>query len=223
MADGVCSTAGPEGMPSGSGAPELPAEAVARFSAAETRLYPLVLVDPAGYERAVAATGRLLAGLRADCLDIAAVLARRDPLVTSLATTSSADMAGLGGLSPETVVDAACAVRCRELWAQERARRAQNRVAAARAAGQEWLVEEPDADAVMTGELRQVQIHVPTGTVLVGVVGAGGAGSTAYEVQVIPAPAADGTSPPEVSETYSDRASWLEALQRHREALSSRR
>ena len=64
---------------------------------------------------------------------------------------------------------------------------------------------------------------MPTGTVLVGLVGAGGAGATAYEVQVIPAPTADGTSTPEVSETYGDRASWVEALRRHREALSSHR
>jgi len=210
-------------MQPASGTPDLPPEAVARFTAAESRLYPLVLVDPAGYERAVATTGRLLAGLRADCPDIAAVLARRDPLVASLAATSVEHPAELGGLSPETVVDAACAVRCRELWAQERARAAQDRVVAARAAGQEWLVEEPDADAVMTGEYRRVEVHVPTGTVLVALVGAGGAGGTAYEVQVIPAPTADGTSTPEVSETYGDRASWVEALRRHREALSSHR
>lgn len=209
-------------MQPGSGAPDLPPEAVARFTAAESRLYPLVLVDPAGYEQAVATTGRLLAGLRASCPDIGAVLAQRDPLVESLTAASGEHPAGLGGLSPETVVDAACAVRCRELWARERAHRAQHRVAAARAAGQEWLVEEPDADAVMTGEYRRVEVHVPTGTALVGLVGAGGAGGTAYEVQVIPAPTADGTSPPGVSETYGDRASWVDALQRHREALGRR-
>ncbi|HET7661341.1 MAG TPA: hypothetical protein VFK66_13210 [Oryzihumus sp.] len=196
---------------------------MARFTAAESRLYPLALVDPAGYERAVAATGRLLTELRTSCPDIGAVLAQREPLVESLAAASGERPAELGGLSPETVVDAACAVRCRELWARERARRAQHRVAAARAAGQEWLVEEPDADAVMTGEYRRVELHVPTGTALVGLVEAGGAQGTAYRLQVVPAPAADGTAPPEVSETYGDRASWVEALQRHREALSSRR
>ena len=207
----------------GSGTPDVPPEAMARFTAAESRLYPLALVDPAGYERAVASTGRLLTGLRSTCSDIAAVLAQRDPLVETLSTATVDRPADLGGLSPATVVDAACAVRCRELWAQERARRAQQRVATARAAGQEWLYEEPDADAVMTGEYRRVELHVPTGTALVGLVEADGAGGTAYRLQVIPAPAADGTSPPEVSETYADRASWVEALQRHREALSSRR
>lgn len=206
----------------GSGTPDIPTEAVARFTAAESRLYPLALVDPAGYERAVATTGRLLSGLRSGCPDIGAVLAQRDAMVESLAAASGERPAELGGLPPETVVDAACAVRCRELWARDRARRAQQRVAAARAAGQEWLVEEPDADAVMTGEYRRVELHVPTGTALVGLVEADGAGGTAYRLQVIPAPAADGTSPPEVSETYDDRAPWAEALQRHREALSSR-
>jgi hypothetical protein len=207
----------------GSAAPDVPPEAVARFTAAESRLYPLALVDPAGYERAVAATGRLLTGLRSSSPDIGAVLAQRDRLVESLTDTSGERSAELGGLSPETVVDAACAVRCRELWARDRARRAQQRVAAARAAGQEWLVEEPDADAVMTGEYRRVELHVPTGTMLVGVVESGGAADTAYEVQVIPAPTADGMSAPEVSEAYGDRASWVAALQRHREALSARR
>jgi len=75
----------------------------------------------------------------------------------------------------------------------------------------------------MTGEYRRVEVHVPTGTVLVALVGAGGAGGTAYEVQVIPAPTADGALAPEVRETYGGRAFFVECFRRHREALSSHR
>ena len=200
--------------------PGIPPEALARFTAAEARLYPLALVDPGGYERAVSLTGRLLTELRATCPDIDAVLRRRGALVDDV-TAQTAGTAELAGLPPETPVDAASAVRCRELQEETRAREVAARLAGARAAGSEWLVEEPDPEGVMAGQYRRVELHLPTGTVLVCSVEAGSGGSpTAYRLQVIPPAGADGTTAPAVTETYEDRAAWSRALERRRRELS---
>ena len=58
----------------------IPPDAEARFTAAEARLYPLVMVDPDAYQRAVTLTGILLKDLRSTCPDIDSVLRRRDGL-----------------------------------------------------------------------------------------------------------------------------------------------
>jgi hypothetical protein len=57
--------------------PAIPPEAMVRFTAAEARLYPVAMVDPETYERAVTLTGTLLKDVRATCPDIDAVLHRR--------------------------------------------------------------------------------------------------------------------------------------------------
>jgi len=126
----------------------IPPDAVVRFTAAEARLYPLAMVDPATYERAVTLTGTLLKDLRATCPDIDAVLDRREALMLLLTGTTDKARPSLIGFTPETLVDAASALRCRELQAELGAAAAEARVAAAREAGQEWLVDEPDPAAV---------------------------------------------------------------------------
>jgi hypothetical protein len=93
----------------------IPPDAVARFTSAEARLYPLAMVDPDQYERAVTLVGTLLKDLRATCPDIDAVLQRRAALLLRFTETAAEAWPILAGVSPETVVDAASAVRCREL------------------------------------------------------------------------------------------------------------
>lgn len=207
--------------------PGIPAEAVARFTAAEARLYPLALVDPASYERAVSLTGMLLEDLRSACPDIASVLQRRGALLLLLDRTTDAGLPSLTGLDPGTLVDAASAVRCRELRAEQAAGEAAARIAAAGASGQEWLVDEPDPAAVMAGFYRRVELHVPTGAALVCSAEPDGTGArTTYRLEVIPPQDADAPSDapsaPEEAETYEDEASWALAIERRRGELSSR-
>ena len=97
--------------------PGIPPDAVARFTAAEARLYPLALVDPETYERAVTLVGMLMKPLRAACPDIDAVLQCRESLLLLLTETTDEARPSLVGFSPETLVDAASALRCRELQA----------------------------------------------------------------------------------------------------------
>ena len=95
----------------------IPPDAAARFTAAEARLYPLVMVDPDAYERAVTLTGMLSQDLRSTCADIDAVLQRRTALLPLLTEPTDQARPSLAGLNPETLVDAASALRCRELQA----------------------------------------------------------------------------------------------------------
>lgn len=95
--------------------PGIPPDAVSRFTAAEARLYPLALVDPEMYERAVTLVGMLMKPLRATCPDIDAVLQCREQLLLFLTETADEARPSLAGFSPETLVDAASALRCREL------------------------------------------------------------------------------------------------------------
>jgi hypothetical protein len=95
----------------------IPVEAMARFTAAEARLYPMALTDPAGYELVTSLVGLVVDELRQSSPDISSVLERRSELiglVPRLAT--DAGLVG-GGASADAVVDAASALRCRELGA----------------------------------------------------------------------------------------------------------
>ena len=98
--------------------PGIPPDAVVRFTAAEARLYPLAMVDPETYERAVTLTGSLLKHLRATCPDIDAVLEGREALMLLLTETTDEARPSLIGFTPETLVDAASALRCREQQAE---------------------------------------------------------------------------------------------------------
>jgi len=95
----------------------VPVEAMARFHAAEARLYPMALTDPAGYELAVSLVGLVADELRRDGADVSSVLERRSELIDLVPRL--AEQAGLAGdaLPADVVVDAASAVRCRELGA----------------------------------------------------------------------------------------------------------
>lgn len=93
----------------------IPAEAMARFTTAEARLYPMVMVDPGGYQQATSLVGLVVDELRGSCTDVEAVLQRRAALIVQLPEIAATATLTLGGIPAEIVVDAASAIRCREL------------------------------------------------------------------------------------------------------------
>jgi hypothetical protein len=99
-------------MPSLSG--QVPAEVSARFRAAEARLYPLAMVDPDGYEQATTLVGAVVTELRS-CADVTDLLARCDVVRSRLPEIAEAAGVELPGMPAEVIVDAAAAIRCREL------------------------------------------------------------------------------------------------------------
>lgn len=199
----------------------IPPEAMARFTAAEARLYPLVMVDADLYQRATALVGVLAKDLRENCFDIDAVLARRDVLFALLPDQAAQAGVSMAGLQADTVVDCASALRCREVQAQRADASARARIDAARESGQEWLVEEPDPAAVMAGVFRRVELHLPTGCMVVSSVEADSAGAPSeYRLELVPPQTDSGTPRHGRSESYQDRASWVLATERMRGELS---
>jgi hypothetical protein len=89
---------------------------MARFIAAESRLYPTALTDVDAYQRATSLVGLVARELRSD-IDVDGVLGRRAELVGRLETLAAQAGLSLQGLPAEAVVDAASALRCRELEA----------------------------------------------------------------------------------------------------------
>src|SRR5688572_5016480 len=96
---------------------DVPVEAMVRFTAAEANLYPMVMMDPAGYQLAISLVGLVADELRRDCADIEAVLECREELINRLPQLAADAGFSAGGLPADAVVDAASAVRCRELGA----------------------------------------------------------------------------------------------------------
>jgi hypothetical protein len=94
---------------------DIPDDAMARFTAAEARLYPLAMTDPAGYQVATTLVGLVARELRRSCADISTVLERRTELIGLLSQLAAAAGLSVGGLPADAVVDAASALRCREL------------------------------------------------------------------------------------------------------------
>lgn len=202
---------------------DIPPAALARFRAAEDRLYPLAVVDVESYRCAVDVCSGLLDDLRSTCADIEAVLGRREALIGLLAGDARQGGLSPGGLPPETLVDAASAIRCRELRLEQASARQSARIARAREVGQDWLVDEPDPASVMAGFYRRVELHVPTGTVLVSSAEVDSTGAaTEYVLEVLPAQGSVDEGLRKRSQTFENRATWIRAAERCRSDISTR-
>ncbi|MEO7006242.1 MAG: hypothetical protein ABI275_05425 [Terrimesophilobacter sp.] len=193
--------------------------AVARFSAAEARLYPLAMADTEAFERATSLVGLVATELRS-CGGVAEVVEQLGGVVARLQQTADAAHIDTTGLPLSVVADAAAAIRCRQLKAEQAAADVRERIERARAAGQAWLVEEASPAMMMAGIQQRQELHLPTGATLVTTVD----GETAddepvYSLELIPGSPANGVVA--VSENYADRSEWLAAAQRLRAALSA--
>jgi hypothetical protein len=200
----------------------IPAAAIARFTDAEARLYPMAMVDAAGYERATALVGLMVAELRRSCPDIGSVLQRRHDLIAELPAVAAGAQLSLAGLpAADVVIDAASALRCRELQAAGSADALKGRIDAARRAGHEWLVDEPDPASVMGGCYRRVELHLPTNTTLITSIEADRPGTAStYTIELIPGEKSPGTAPSHTW-VYPDRDAWVAAADRFRVEMSA--
>jgi hypothetical protein len=200
----------------------IPAAVLARFTAAEGRLYPMAMVDAERYQRATALVGLLVAQLRESCADLGAVLDRRGDLLEQLPVIADDAQLRLAGLPADDIVDAASALRCRELQAADGAAARNARMAHAKTAGQAWFVaEEADPEEVMAGSYRRVELHLPTGSTMITSMEAGRSGASAsYQIELIPARTASGSA---ASQTwvYPDQAAWVAAAERLRAELAA--
>ncbi|MFI6597326.1 hypothetical protein ACIBHX_13810 [Nonomuraea sp. NPDC050536] len=189
-------------MPSSPIPPEY-AELARRLRAAEDRLFPLAMVDTERYQRALQLVGALARRL-SDIGDFAALAA------------VEAEMSGwlddldipLDGLDTRLVIEAAMSHRFRELLTSLGAQTVER----TRAAGLEWAVlEEPDDAAWRGGAARWVELHIPTGTIMVRSVVAEPV--ITYRLEV--------TGDAVRVEEFTSRQAWLEAIAQVRQALTS--
>lgn len=95
----------------------IPSAVLLRFTSAESRLYPMAMTDPDGYQRAITLVGMVANELRRQCADLESVLELRNELIAALPELAGAKGLALGGLPPDAIVDAASALRYRELQA----------------------------------------------------------------------------------------------------------
>lgn len=134
----------------------------ARWRAAEDRLYPTLLADPAAYQRGIAAVQAVVGELRRRAADVAALVTAEgapDELV------AAACPAGVP-VPMDLLVAVACGIRDRELAAERENRRWEDAIAAARAAGQTWAVLDGPATVAELTEGRRVALHLASGTVV---------------------------------------------------------
>lgn len=193
----------------------------ARFRAAESGLYPLVMADPDLFERATTLVGLVAADLR-DCHDVSEVLAGMERSLAGLPALARGAGIDLTDVPLTVVVDAAGALRCRELPAEEAVALARRRLEEARAEGRSWLVEESPMEQVVAGVHWRRELHVATGATLVTTMRADGGdgdgdGDPAYALEVRPGDPPLGVVP--VRESFADREAWLAASARRRTEL----
>jgi hypothetical protein len=94
-----------------------PAALISRFAAAESAIYPLAMTDPDRYERAVTVVGLVFQQLRRDRSNIGALVDGLPAAAEQATQLATAQGIPLSGLDPETLANAAAALRYRELVA----------------------------------------------------------------------------------------------------------
>ena len=171
----------------------------ARWRAAEDRLYPSLLADPAGYQRGIAAVQAVLAELRRranDVSDLVGIESAPDDVVGTACPDGVA-------LPVDLLVAVACGMRDRELTAEQDHRRRQAAIDAARAAGAAWALLDGPEDPADLVDGRRLAVHLASGTVVEMTVDPWARGE-AFGLTVTPGDTA----------SFSDRAAWLAELAR---------
>jgi hypothetical protein len=178
----------------------------------------MAMTDAEGYQRATALVGAVVTELRQGSTSVSDVLRMREELMDRLPALAQVAALNLGALPPDAIVDAASAVRCRELQAADTAAAWQGRIAAAHAAGEEWLATEPDPAEVMSGTYRRSELHLATGTTVITTIEAGSATTGAtYSLEVL-RPGGEGQA--SSAQVYRNREAWASAVDEIREALA---
>jgi hypothetical protein len=207
----------------------------ARWRAAEDRLFPVALVDPDAYCRALDIVGRLLEELQVSTTSLEELLGLDvdpAPLLAALPAGSaggagfagsagSAGFAGSAGGGERLMLQAAFAARERELAAAAEHSRRAAIIASARCAGATWVDLEGSWEAVQRTGTRHAEIHLATGRALVATVEVY-SGDGPYRLELVVLDSDTGT-PVETTDrdrAFADRAQWLAERERWRAEIA---
>jgi hypothetical protein len=178
----------------------------ARWRAAEDRLFPVALVDPDGYRRLLSVVAVLLEKLRASTTSLDQLLeldSHPAPLVAAAAVAAG------DGAADRMALEAAFAVRDRELAAAAERDRRTRAIAAARNAGARWVDLEGSWEAVCRTGLRHTEMHLASGRALVATVDPySGDGPHRLEVVVLDTDTGAPVETTDQERQFADRATW---------------
>ncbi|HEY1971082.1 MAG TPA: hypothetical protein VGH89_24215, partial [Pseudonocardia sp.] len=182
----------------------------ARWRAAEDRLYPTLIANPMGYQKALTDIQAVVAELRTRSGGFAVLRAvEADP-------TEVLKAACPGGISipADLMVGVACGMRDRELSAEQHRQRAERAVAEARAAGRAWApLSGPEQPEDLTdGQL--VALHLPSKTALRATVDPW-SGEPPFTLGVT------GPDGVEAVHTFAERDRWLAEYRRTRAEIEA--
>jgi hypothetical protein len=181
-----------------------------RWHAAEDRLYPTLIANPTGYQRALTDIQSVVAELRRRGEDPAVLLAAEaapDELLAAAGVTS-------GTVPVDLLVGVACGTRDRELAAAREHQRVREVVDTARARGEDWATVHGPAALTELGDGSRTELHLPSGAVLTAGVDPW-SGGPPFSFGVLPEGGA------ETTRTFTDRQAWLDEYQRARAAVAA--
>ncbi len=185
----------------------------ARWRAAEDRLFPVVLVDPDTYRQALYVVGLLLEQLRANNTSLDQLLGLDVDPAPLLSTLPAGSVRGGDRLT----LEAAFAVRDRELTAAAKRGRRAAAIALARSAGATWVDLEGSWEAVLSTGARHTEMHLPTARALVATVDPySGNGPHRLELVVLDGDTGTPVETTDRDRAFADRAEWLAQRQRWR-------
>lgn len=207
----------------------VPPELLSDWKAAEERLYPVVMVRPDLYERAVRMV-RAVADELAACLDPAALTKAWGTAAETVHRAATAAGLTLEGLDAGLIAGAAFSLRFRELAGPAARAERLNRIRAAADAGEAWVRVEEIGSRETAGLVpwSWVEMHVGSGLGLRQSVEADPTtGAPRYGLEVVRLDPdtgdrlAVGADEPGVEETFDDPTEWMAAVE-HRRATIER-
>ena len=208
----------------------VPPQLLSDWRSAEERLYPVVMVRPDLYERAVRMV-RAVADELARCLDLAALTGAWGTAAEIVHRAAGEAGLELEGLDAGLVAGAAFSMRYRELAAGVARAERLARIEAAAAAGERWVRVEETGSKETAGMMpwSWVDMHVGTGAGLRQTLEADPTtGAPVYSLEVVPLDPTTGDPrpvPPDVvtvQESFGDPTEWLTAVEARRTQIEGR-
>jgi hypothetical protein len=194
------------------------------WKAAEERLYPVVMVRPDLYERAVRMV-RAVADELAGCLDLPALVNAWGGAAEIVHRAASDAGYDLEGLDAGLIAGAGFSMRYRELAGAVARNERLGRIQAAAESGEAWVRVEEIGSRETAGMVpwSWIEMHVPSGAGLRQTLEADPmTGAPKYSLELVPLDPATGDrlpTPPDVTsveESFDDPAEWMSAVEAKR-------
>ncbi|MDQ1496762.1 MAG: hypothetical protein QOI86_102 [Actinomycetota bacterium] len=199
----------------------VPPQVLSDWKAAEERLYPVVMVRPDLYERAVSMV-RVVADELAGCLDLAALVRAWGGAAGIVHRAAGEAGLDLEGLDAGLIAGAGFSMRYRELAGAAARNERLGRIRVAAEAGEAWVRVEEIGSRETAGMVpwSWTEMHVETGAGLRQTLEADQTtGAPRYSLEVVPLDPATGDRLPTpddvvaVEESYDDPTEWMAAVE----------